>query len=292
MRIAVLGLGHMGRAVTIRLREAGHEVAVWNRSPGKAGDLVQRGAEEAGTVADAVAGADVAITLLANDDAVKQVCLGEGHAIANLHKGAVLVDMSTVHPDTSRALAAATPGERFVDAPILGGPEALISGKAKLLLGGREEVITNLTPLWNDLAAAYLYTGSNGTATMLKLLSNLILVGSTALLAEAVVTGQANGIENDVLRRVFGQSPAVAPGVQARLEDILEGDHRGWWTLELADKDMNLVLKLASGHSVTLPVAAATEGIIRQAIEAGYGDQDLGAVVEVIREPAVVQAEA
>jgi 3-hydroxyisobutyrate dehydrogenase-like beta-hydroxyacid dehydrogenase len=249
---------------------------------------VKRGAIEAGTIADAVAGADVAITLLTNDAAVRQVCLGEGGALSNLYGEAVLVDMSTVHPDTSRALASAAPGGRFVDAPILGGPEALISGKAKLLLGGRQDVVTSLKPLWNDLSASYLYTGPNGTATTLKLLSNIILVGSTALLAEAVVTGQINGIDNGVLRRVFGESPAVAPGVQLRLEDILKGDHRGWWTLELAEKDMGLALTLASGRGITLPVAAAAERLIRQSVEAGYGEQDLAAVVEVIREPAAV----
>jgi 3-hydroxyisobutyrate dehydrogenase-like beta-hydroxyacid dehydrogenase len=288
MRIAVLGLGNMGRAVAIRLQDRGYEVAVWNRSPGRAEELVKRGAIEAGTIADAVAGADVAITLLTNDAAVRQVCLGEGGALSNLYGEAVLVDMSTVHPDTSRALASAAPGGRFVDAPILGGPEALISGKAKLLLGGRQDVVTSLKPLWNDLSASYLYTGPNGTATTLKLLSNIILVGSTALLAEAVVTGQINGIDNGVLRRVFGESPAVASGVQLRLEDILAGDHRGWWTLELAEKDMGLALTLASGRGITLPVAAAAERLIRQSVEAGYGEQDLAAVVEVIREPAAV----
>jgi 3-hydroxyisobutyrate dehydrogenase-like beta-hydroxyacid dehydrogenase len=238
MHVAVLGLGTMGRALALRLRRRGYDVAIWNRSPGRAEELVKHGATEAGTIADAVAGAHVAITLLTNDAAVRQVCLSEGGAIGNLYRDAVLVDMSTMHPDTSQELAAATPGGRFVDAPILGGPEALMTGKAKLLLGGRQQVVDGLKPLWNDLCASYLYTGLNGTATTLKLLSNIILVGGTALLAEAVVTGQVNGIDNDVLQRVLGESPAVAPGVQLRLEDILEGDHRGWWTLDLAEKDM------------------------------------------------------
>ncbi|MBV9279102.1 MAG: NAD(P)-dependent oxidoreductase, partial [Chloroflexi bacterium] len=241
MRIAVLGLGNMGRAAATRLLGKGYEVGVWNRSPDKAAELVERGAAEAPTVAEAVAGSDVVLTLLANDAAVKEVCLGEGNALAHLGPGAVLADMSTVHPDTSRALAAAASGGRFVEAPILGGPEAFASGKARLLLGGPEGVVHGLGRLWSDLAAASVYTGPNGTAATLKLLSNLILVGSTELLMEAVVTAQASGIDDGTLREVFGQSPAVAPGVQARLEDILGGDHRGWWTLELADKDMTLV---------------------------------------------------
>lgn len=280
----------MGKAAAIRLHEKGYEVAVWNRSPGKAAELVERGASEAASIAQAVEGADVALTFLANDPAVKQVYLGEGGAIASLGEAAVLVDMSTVHPDTSRALADATPGGRFVDAPILGGPETFLNGRAKLLVGGREDVVRSLERLWIDLSDAHFYTGPNGTATTLKLLSNLILVGGTLLMAEAVVTAQASGIRNDVLREVLGASPAVSPGVKVRLDDVLEGDHHGWWTLELADKDLSLVLKLASGATLELPLAAATEAALREAIEAGYSELDLGAVTEVLRRPAEAHA--
>jgi 3-hydroxyisobutyrate dehydrogenase-like beta-hydroxyacid dehydrogenase len=283
MRVSVLGLGHMGKAVGLRLRDQGYEVTVWNRTPGRAEVLVQRGAREAASIAHALAGADVVITLLTNDTAVEQVALGADGAIRHLPAEAVLVDMSTVYPDTSRTLAARTPGGRFIDAPILGGPEALLNGKAKLLISGHEDLVKGLDPLWTDLSASYIYTGANGTATTLKLLSNLSLVGGTALLAEAVATAQASGIHNEVLRQVFGQSPAVAPGVHLRMEDILQGDHHGWWSLELADKDMTLILKLGAAAGTRLPIAEATEALIRKAIGAGYGELDLGAMVEAIR---------
>lgn len=290
MRVTVLGLGQMGRAAATRLQDLGYDVTVWNRSPGKAEELAQRGAHAAASIPEAVAGADVVLTLLTNDAAVREVSLGDGGAVAHLPDDAVLVDMSTVYPDTSRALAEVVPGGRFVDAPILGGPEALLSHRAKLLVAGQEQVVERLDPLWNDLASAYIYTGANGTATTLKLLSNLILVGSTALLAEAVVTAQAHGIDNDVLRRVFGESPAVAVGVKARLDDIVDGSHQGWWTLELADKDMSLVLKLAQDRGVSLPLATMTEEMIQQSIEAGRRDLDLGAIVELIRQSVAARA--
>jgi 3-hydroxyisobutyrate dehydrogenase-like beta-hydroxyacid dehydrogenase len=289
MRIAILGLGHMGHAAAIRLHDLGHEVTVWNRSPGKDTDLVQRGVRSAPSAQEAVEAAEVVLTLLTNDAAVREVCLGEGRVIDALSSDAVLVDMSTVYPETSRLLGGAVPGGHFIDAPILGGPEALLNHKAKLLVGGSETIVRRLDPLWNDLAAAYFYTGENGSATTLKLLSNLILVGSTTLLAEAVATAQASGIGNDVLRQVFGQSPAVAPGVQARLEDILAGDHHGWWSLRLADKDMSLVLKLAADNGLTLPLAGATEGMIQRSIDAGYGDLDLAAIVELVRDSAATR---
>ena|SRR5947209_6460427 len=282
MRVTVLGLGTMGTALASRLLETGHDVTVWNRSPGKAGDLVSRGARETSSLAETVDGAEVVITLLANDAAVRSVAL-ESDVVGSLSTDAVLVDMSTVSPDTSRALSAAAPTGRFVDAPILGGPEPFRAGKAKLLLGGERELIERLNPLWNDLSSGHYYTGPNGTATTLKLVSNLILVGGTQLLIEAVVTAQAHGFPNDVLREVFGGSPAVAPGVLARLNNILDGDHAGWWTLLLADKDLGLVLKLAQQADLRLPLAEASEALIARSIDAGYGEQDLGAMAEVLR---------
>jgi 3-hydroxyisobutyrate dehydrogenase-like beta-hydroxyacid dehydrogenase len=282
MNVAVLGLGTMGTALARRLLDTGHEVTVWNRSPGKAGDLVSRGAREAGSLEEAVRSAEVVIILVTNDAAVRSVAL-DGNVVGMLPEDAALVDMSTVSPDTSRAVGAATPGDRFVDAPILGGPEPFASGKARLLLGGNRALVERLDPLWDDLSSGHYYAGPNGTATTLKLLSNHMLVGGTQLLMEAVVTAQAHGFNNDVLREVFGSTPAVAPGVRVRLEDVLEGNHVGWWTLLLADKDMSLVLKLAEDVGLRLPIARTSEALIREAIDAGYGEKDLGAMTEVLR---------
>jgi 3-hydroxyisobutyrate dehydrogenase-like beta-hydroxyacid dehydrogenase len=246
---------------------------------------VDRGVVEARTLDEAVQGAEVVMMCLTNDAAVRSVALESG-AVAALPAGSVLVDMSTVAPDTSRAVGAAVPGGRFVNAPVLGGPDAFRGGKAKLLLGGDRSVIDRLDALWNDLSAGHYYTGDNGTATTLKLLSNLILIGGTQLLMEAVATAQAHGFKDEILRDVFGGSPAVAPGVQVRLEDILHGDHEGWWTLKLAEKDLNLALKLARSAGLNLPLADAGEGLIARSIDAGYGDQDLGSMMNVLRQKA------
>ncbi|PZS00655.1 MAG: hypothetical protein DLM70_13300 [Chloroflexi bacterium] len=283
MKVTVLGLGHMGSALAGRLLETGHEVTVWNRTPGKAEPLVRQAAGEAASPEEAVEGAEVVFTLLTNDAAVKAVAL-EGNVAGMLPEGAILVDMSTVSPDTSREIGAAAPDGRFVDAPILGGPEPFRAGQATLLLGGDREMIQRHTSLWEDLSSGHYYAGPNGSATTLKLLSNSMLVGGTQLLMEAVATGQAHGFSNDVLREVFGGSPAVAPGVRVRLDDILGGDHKGWWTLLLADKDMSLVLELAKQVDLMLPIAGASEKLIRRSIDAGYGEQDLGSMTEVLRE--------
>lgn len=282
MKVTVLGLGTMGAALAGRLLDTGHEVTVWNRSPGKADVLTAQGAREATSLDDAVRDVEVVIMLVTNDAAVSSLAL-DSNVVGMLRGDAVLVDMSTVSPDTSRGVGEATPGGRFVDAPILGGPEPFRAGKARLLLGGDRTIVSRLDPLWDDLSSGHYYTGPNGTATTLKLLSNHLLVGGTQLLMEAVVTAQAHGFDNDVLREVFGGTPAIAPGVKVRLEDVLGGDHEGWWTLLLANKDMSLVLKLAEVVNLRLPLAQTSEALIREAIDAGYGEKDLGAMTEVLR---------
>lgn len=285
MRISVLGMGNMGQALAARLLAGGHQVTVWNRTAGKADELVRQGAAEAGSLPEATEGAEVVMMCLTADAAVRAVAI-EGGVAQNLPVGAVLVDMSTVSPDTSRAVGAAVAGGAFVDAPVLGGPEAFRNGRAKLLLGGDRAVVDRLNPLWPQISAGHYYTGENGTAATLKLLSNLILIGATQLLMEAVVTAQALGFSDETLREVFGGSPAVAPGTQVRLEDILHGDHAGWWTLVLARKDLGLALQLARGAGLELPLADAGAGLIARGIDAGYGELDLGAMAEVLRSTA------
>ena len=283
MRIAVLGLGNMGRAVARRLCARGYEVAVWNRSPGKAEELVKHGAYVAPTVADAARGAEAVLVLVSDDAAVKRVCLGGDGAIAALADDGVLVDMSTVHPDTARELDRNTGAARFIEARVLGRPQALAEGRVMLLLGGAEKEAQRLGHLWSDLSSIHEYTGPAGTAATLKLLSNLILVGSTNLLSEAAVVAQANGIPDAVLQKVFGQSPMVPPATQVRLADILSGDHHGWWTLRLAEKDLSLVLSVASDVGASLPLASTTEDVLKRAVELGYGVLDLGAVADFLR---------
>jgi 3-hydroxyisobutyrate dehydrogenase-like beta-hydroxyacid dehydrogenase len=283
MNIAVLGLGRMGHALASHLLQKEYEVTVWNRSAGKAQDLVGKGATEAGSVAEAVVGADVVMMSLADDAAVREVCFDRG-AIGHLGDSATLVDSSTVSPETSRELAAAVPGGRFVDAPILGGPAQVEAGQASLVIGGPIETVRMLDNLWNDVASRYFYCGPNGTGTTIKLLSNFMLIGGTALLSEMVATAQANGVPDDILRDVFGESYAIAPAVRMRFENVLGHDHAGWFSVELSAKDVSLFRRLAQSVGLALPVASGVHDLMSEAIAGGHGDEDMAAVVEALRD--------
>ncbi|MGH2449267.1 MAG: NAD(P)-dependent oxidoreductase [Chloroflexota bacterium] len=284
MRIAILGLGQMGHAVSQRLLKTGYHLTVWNRTSGKASDLVAQGAHAASNIAEAVRGADVVLTLLTADPAVREVYLGPGGVISSARPETILIDMSTVSPSTSREVGSAAKPGQFLDAPILGGPEITAEGKARLLLGGSEQTVHKLDNVWKDLVAGTVYCGGNGTATTMKLLSNLILIGGTILLAEAVVTADRSGVGTEVVREVLGTSPAVASGVRVRLDDIMTGDHRGWWTIELAEKDTKLALLVACSAGLDLTLGTAAQHVLQRTDKAGHGQLDLGAVVEPLRE--------
>ncbi|HEX2034685.1 MAG TPA: NAD(P)-dependent oxidoreductase [Chloroflexota bacterium] len=283
MQLTVIGLGRMGQAIAGRLLDKGHGVTVWNRTPGREAALVARGARPAPSTAAAVAGAEVVITSLSDDAAVLEVCLGEGGIVAALGEAAILVDMSTVSPRTSRQLAEAVPGSRFVDAPVLAGPQAIQAGQGQLLLGGPPDLVARLDPLWQDLTALRVRCGPTGSGSTMKLLSNLVLIGGIALLAEAVATGQAAGLPTEVIRQVFEQSPLLGPGLRNRLEDILTGDHSGWFSVSLAEKDVRLAVELGAAGGLTLALGPQVQELLARTAAAGRAEQDIGAVVEVIR---------
>src|SRR5437764_83294 len=174
MDIAVLGMGRMGQAVAQRLLGGGHPVVVWNRSKGKADDVLAAGAEEAGSVAEAVEGAEVVITSLSDDDAVRQVALGEGGIRSAIGPEAVYADASTVSPFLAEALAAEF--DRFVAMPILGAPAAVEAGEATYLIGGDPAMANRLKPVMDALSQRVQRYDTPRKAVGGKLANNLMLL--------------------------------------------------------------------------------------------------------------------
>jgi 3-hydroxyisobutyrate dehydrogenase-like beta-hydroxyacid dehydrogenase len=285
MRVAVLGMGRMGGALTRRLLGTGHAVVVWNRTAARATPLLHLGASLASTPADAAAGADGAVFLsLANDDAVRQTLLGGAGALDGLNDRTVVIDSSTVAPRTSREVAGAVPGGRFLAAPIAGGPSAVESGGATFLVGGGRQWVDRLEGLFDDLAGGYAYCGEDpGAATTLKLLNNYLLMGGIAIIGEAVAAGQASGLDPTVFRNYLFSSPLVAPAFHNRIEDLLAGDHEGWFSVALGAKDVTLAIEAALDAGVNLAIAKAVKARYQAAIDAGLADKDITAVVEVAR---------
>ncbi|MFF0308767.1 NAD(P)-dependent oxidoreductase [Streptosporangium sp. NPDC004379] len=282
MRVAVLGVGRMGTALARRLLAREHTVRVWNRTRGRTGELVRAGAEETSSPEAAARDADAVLMTLTDDRACRDVLTRLA-----AHMGPdppVVVDMSTVSPDTARELREMTPEHRFVAAPVVGGPAALAAGQAMGLLSGDREVMDRIRSLWPDVFSVQWYCGEDpGAGLIYKVLNNHLLMSGVALLSEVVATGQAAGLDERMMQDFLYQWPTVAPGVHNRLDDIFHGDHEGWFTTRLGAKDLRLVIGLARSLGLDLPIARTVERRYEEAAASGWGDADIGAVVELLR---------
>ncbi len=280
MDIAVLGMGRMGRALAGRLLEGGHSVAVWNRSKGKADEIVSAGGREADSVTDAVQGVDVAITMLANDDAVRAVALGELRP--SIGDKTIYVDCSTVSPALSGELAEAFPA-RFLALPVIGSPVAVRAGQAAYLTGGNAGLVDRLAPVLASLSNTVRRYDTEPLALTAKLTNNLLLLSQVIALAESFAVGRCGGLTDDQLRELLGSSPLVA-GLKNRFEGILTGSQDGWWTTVLGAKDAGLAIDIARGADVELPGATVVQELYEKAAASGLDQADIATVTDLYRD--------
>jgi 3-hydroxyisobutyrate dehydrogenase len=281
MRVAVIGMGSMGRAFARRALQRGHRVAVWNRSPGRAAAVVAEGAVEA-PLGRAVSEADVVLLVLSDDEAVLEVCEGDDGILASLGSSTVLANVSTVSPDTVRHLAALGPPDRVLDAPVMGAPENVAAGHCRFLVGGPPPTIGSCDPLWTDLGVGYTHCGPVGAASIMKLISNLLLITGVASLAEAIATARRHGIPDELLHDVFAQSPVISPTSAIRLESVLDPIHPGWFSPALARKDVRLAIGLAEQAGLPVRVGPATDALLTAVVESGGEWPDFSAVIEAL----------
>ena len=282
MRIAILGMGNMGRAFAARAIETGHQTTVWNRTPGRVTALVSSGAIEVNTSTTAAAGADAVLVVLADDAAVLEVCLGDDGVLASLEPDAVFANVSTVSPATSRRLAELGPEDRVLDAPVMGSPQMIAAGSGRFLIGGPTEAIAAIEPLWHDLGSGYTHCGQVGTGATMKILANSLLITGVASLAEAIATAREQAIPDELLRTLFADSPVLSLASKLRLDSLLDATHPGWFSPALARKDLRLAMDLAEETGVGVRVGPAAEALLTTVIDAGGAWPDFAAVIEAL----------
>jgi 3-hydroxyisobutyrate dehydrogenase-like beta-hydroxyacid dehydrogenase len=273
MRISVLGMGRMGSALATRLVSGGHDVKVWNRSPGKAGDAVRAGAVEVATLEEAAEKADVVLTMLADDAAVRDVVLGDGGLVGHL-ADAVYIDSSTISPPLADEIAGRL--ERYLAMPVMGSPDAVAAGEAALLLGGPEDAADAVEPVTRALTDKLTRFDRAAEALAAKVTGNFLLLAGLTVLAEAFEIARSGGLDDERIKAVFSESPLVAPGLRNRFDNVLSGSAEGWFTTELGAKDVGLALDLAS--PADLPVGLAVLDRYRQVAGGDLAGADVAAV--------------
>jgi 3-hydroxyisobutyrate dehydrogenase-like beta-hydroxyacid dehydrogenase len=281
-KIGFLGLGEMGTPMASRLLHAGHDVIVWNRTAERAAALAQQGAAVASSPAKAAAG-DFVITMLATPEALEQVLFGTAGLVPALSTGQVLIDMSTVGPDEIRSVAARMPkGVSLVDAPVRGSLPQATSGRLDIFVGATDENYERVRPILESLGSVR-HVGGQGSGAAMKLVANLTLGAAIVALGEALSLGDSLALERNLLLDALAESP-IGPIVAAKRANIESDQFAPSFKLQLAAKDMKLVMEAAAARGRDLKQARANRAWLDEAAEHGAADLDFSAVVLTIGE--------
>lgn len=280
--VAVVGLGVMGSRIAAQLLSAGHEVVVWNRSPEKAGPLVELGAGQAASPADAARGADAVIVMVSDAAALEAVVDGPDGLAAGLGPDATLIDMSTVGPDAVGWLEdALPPGTPQLDAPVLGSLLEAESGSLTIFVGGPAELAQEWTPLLTALGTV-VHVGPLGAGQAAKLVANTTLFEAVNVLGEALALAGRLGLEREAAYDVLAATP-LAGQAERRRGAIESGEFPTRFRLSLARKDTDLATDAAAGADLRL--FEATRERFLEAERDGLGDEDYSVVLRRILSP-------
>src|ERR1700709_2795686 len=266
----------MGSAMAHHVLEAGHELTVWNRTAGKAEDLVSAGATEAESVEAAVREADVVVLMLFGPDSVREVLKAVGDAAP---QGTLIIDSTTIGRDAAQEFGelADSKGLRYIDAPVVGTVPPAKDGTLGVLIGGSEEDVAAAKPLlelWGDPQKVR-HVGPCGAGNAVKTVVNLTLGVAMGGVAEALRLGRDLGIDRDVLLVTLGQGP-LGFSVNQKKDMLASGDYQPTaFSLDLLLKDLTIALDVASDD---LPLTKATAGYADAAVAAGHGDDDYTAL--------------
>lgn len=284
--IAFLGLGVMGERMAQNLVKAGHTVTVYNRTIAKADALVAGGAKAASTPREAVAGAEVIFSMVANDGASQTIWLGNDGALAGAAEGTIAIESSTLSPTWVQELTAhATErGLTFVDAPVMGSTDAAAGATLKFLVGGTASIVETLRPLLLSVGDTVFHCGATGSGAKMKLVYNALLAVQMAAMGEVVALAEKAGLDATLATQVLSTGSTASPLIQ-RSGATLVSRHYGnpGFQLQHMRKDVNYALQMGQAVGAALPIVAATRELYQLAGLLGYDTAGMAAVNEVVR---------
>jgi len=287
MRIAFLGLGIMGRAMATNLAKAGHEVMVWNRTPGKQVE----GATAAATPAEAARGAEIVWMCVSDTKAVESVLFGPGGVQESLAQGMTVVDSSTISPSSTRKFAerVRARGAEYVDAPVTGSKTGAESATLLFIVGGEDGAIEKLKPLFAVMGKKFFRMGETGKGQAAKLAMNLQIALIYEGFAEALTLATKLGVSAETLLPLIEASMVRSGVVDYKAPFVLKRDFSPNFPLRLMHKDILLMLEAAREARTKLPALETVEEIYEMATEDGHQDLDYAATLTLLEKWAGVE---
>jgi 3-hydroxyisobutyrate dehydrogenase-like beta-hydroxyacid dehydrogenase len=287
MRVAFLGLGIMGHAMAANLAKAGHEVSVWNRTPGK----TVEGARTAATPADAAQGAEVVWLCVSDTTAVEGLLFGPNGVEQSLTDGMIIADSSTISPSATRKFAerVGRKGVQYVDSPITGSKVGAENGTLLFMVGGEEQAIERLKPLYAAMGKKIFRMGEVGKGQSTKLVMNLQIALIYEGFAEALTLAAKLGVDTESLMNLVNASMVKSGVIEYKAPFVMGRDFSANFPLRLMRKDIRLALEAAKEARVKLPGLETVEEIYEMAIEDGHSELDYAATLLLLEKWAGVE---
>lgn len=283
-KIGFIGLGIMGSPMAANLIRAGYDVTGLDVSSDSMERLVQAGGKAAGSIAEAVTGADVVITMLPDSPQVNDVVLGADGVLALGGPDLLLIDMSTIAPETSVAVAklAQDTGARVLDAPVSGGEQGAIEGSLSIMVGGDAETFEAARPVLEHLGKTIVHVGGHGAGQTVKAANQLMVAGIITLVSEAIVLLEASGVDSERGIEVLAGGLAGNRILDRKAASMLAREFVPGFRIDLHHKDMGIALASARSAGVSLPVTGVVAQLVASARAMGHGSLDHSALLSVI----------
>jgi 3-hydroxyisobutyrate dehydrogenase-like beta-hydroxyacid dehydrogenase len=280
----------MGGNMVSRLIDKGHTVTGYNRTRSKAQWLFARGMSWADSPREVAARSDVIFTMVTNAAALAAVAEGPHGVLAGITSDKLVVDMSTISPEASRALAVKVreSGADMVDAPVSGSVVTLQQGKLSIMVGGRKDTFERLKPLLLDIGPKVTHVGDNGLALVMKIAVNLSLAVQMLAFSEGVLLAEKSGIPRELAVDVLTHSAVASPMIQYRGPFVLQQPEEAWFDVNMMQKDMLLAMELGRQRNVPVPTSAIANEFLTAARGMGWEKLDFAVVFNVLAQMAGV----
>lgn len=283
-KIGFVGLGIMGAPMAANLVAAGYEVVGYDVTPGSVERLVEAGGTAAGSIEEATAQSDVVITMLPDSPQVREVVLGPNGVLESAGSDLLLIDMSTIAPETSAAVAeqAQQKGTRVLDAPVSGGEQGAVEASLSIMVGGDPEVFETARPILEHLGKTIAHVGGTGAGQTVKAANQLMVAGIIALVSEAIVLLEASGVDSERAVEVLAGGLAGNRILDRKAASMLAREFAPGFRIDLHHKDMGIALASARSAEVSLPVTGLVAQLMASARAMGYGSLDHSALLNVV----------
>lgn len=283
-RIGFIGLGIMGRGMTLNLLKAGFAVTVWNRTASRMEPMVAAGATAGSSPADVAANSDIIITCVSDTPDVEAVILGENGVIHGAQPGSLVVDMSTISPQATREISGrlAEKGVAMLDAPISGGSEGAAKGTLSIMIGGAAADVARAMPAFEAMGKTITHVGPTAAGQTVKLVNQILVVVNMLAVGEALLFAQAGGLD---LQKTLDAVKAGAAGswmLSNRGPQVVERDWRPGFTIDLQQKDLRLVLEAADQMGIPVLGTSTVFNLYRTLQRQGLGEEGNHALVKAL----------